>query len=39
VPVDYPKVKNVKRAAGRKPGMVYYVRQRTVNAKPYENKE
>ncbi len=39
VPVDYTQVKNVKRAAGRKPGMVYYVRQRTVNAKPYENKE
>jgi len=35
VEIDYTQVRYVKRAAGRKPGMVYYVKQRTVIVEPY----
>ncbi|MBQ3378744.1 MAG: NFACT family protein [Clostridia bacterium] len=38
VEIDYTQIKNVKRAAGKKPGMVYYVKQRTILAEPYKNK-
>ena len=34
VPVDYTAVKNVKKPAGARPGMVIYTTYRTVNVTP-----
>ena len=36
VPVDYTAVKNVKKPAGARPGMVIYTTCRTVNVTPEE---
>lgn len=36
VPVDYTEVKNVKKPAGSKPGMVIYTTNKTIYAKPLE---
>ena len=37
VPVDYTPVKNVKKPAGARPGMVIYSTCRTVNVTPEES--
>ena len=37
VPVDYTQVKNVKKPAGARPGMVIYNTCRTVNVTPNED--
>ena len=36
MPVDYTAVKNVKKPAGARPGMVIYTTCRTVNVTPEE---
>ena len=36
VPVDYTEVRNVKKPAGGRPGMVIYTTCRTVNVTPEE---
>jgi len=38
VPVDYTEVKNIKKPAGAKPGMVIYENYRTIIATPSESK-
>jgi predicted ribosome quality control (RQC) complex YloA/Tae2 family protein len=37
VPVDYTKIKNVKKPSGAKPGMVIYVNYKTIYITPNEN--
>ena len=39
VPVDYTKIRNVKKPNGAKPGMVIYVNYNTVNVKPCSIEE